>query len=159
MFIRAELRQLIQPLEDHISVRDADKCVVAIAGTIVLVAQVGSRNSATVDFNFTERWGTEVILSYDFCDAHIEAIRPPIRIGELTYSTTGLILEVSPSCSSSLAPIPSNLEYIAPKGCASHKIFVTQTVTFKRQSQTKVPISTTQTGLIQVWPYRELYET
>lgn len=154
-----ELRHLIRPLEDNISVRDASNRIVMIGGTITLVVNIGNRTSTNVTFNVVERLGTDVILGCDFCDSHVEAIRPRLRVIELTDGTAVPIIKGPPKRSSNLVPLPKEQEFVAPTGRASRKICVNKTITLEPQAHTWVPISTPQVGLVQVEPYRKLYET
>ena len=73
--IPESMHKLIRPLDSELSVRDANNRRVAISGTLNLAVQVGTRTEV-VKFNVVERLGTEVILGCDFCDKHVEAIRP-----------------------------------------------------------------------------------
>lgn len=55
--------------------------------------------------------------------------------------------------------MPEYQEYIAPEGRPNHKVFVGKTVILQPESQNWVTVSTPQAGLLQIEPYRKLYET
>ena len=150
-----ELQKSIQPLTEEYNVKDANNRRITIEGTINLAVQVGTRFEI-VKFNVVERLGTDVILGCDYCDKHVEAIRPRRRIVELDDGTTVPILKKPEGRAKHAVPLPAEQEYVTPKGRPTPKIYSTKTVILKPNTQTFINVKTPQAGLIQVEPYNPL---
>ena len=118
-FIRQALipesyRKHIKPLDDQFNVKDANNRRVVIAGTINLTVQVGKRREV-VKFNVVERLGTDVILGCDYCDKHVESIRPRKRLVELDDGSTVPILKRPEGRATNAVPLPAKQEYVPPE--------------------------------------------
>lgn len=71
---------MIRPvLPDEINIRNAGWKPVSVVGDINLVFQI-SNVSVEVPFYVLEGLATSVILGCDYCNTHVEAIRPRKRI-------------------------------------------------------------------------------
>ena len=110
---------------------------------------MGSRFEV-VKFNVVERLGTDVILGCDFCDKHIEAIRPRKRLIELDDGTTVPILKRPESRAKHSVPLPAEQEYIPPKGRSSSRVYASPTTILKPQSQNWISVKSPQSGLVQI---------
>ena len=65
-----------------VKVRDANNQALVIVGRINLTVQLGMKSSI-VTFYVVDKLATPIILGCDFCDRHVEAIRPRRRLVEL----------------------------------------------------------------------------
>ena len=65
-----------------------------VGGKITLAMELGKRFEA-VSFYAVESLCTQVLLGCDFCDKHVESIRPLKRVVELDDGTTVPIIRVS----------------------------------------------------------------
>lgn len=157
-FITYELQNLIRSTESQMSVRDASDRLVSIVRTIELSVIVGSR-SAVVKFTVVERVGTEIILGFNFSDAHVEAIRSWWRVIKLADGTSEPIFKEPQKLSIDMVLIPEDQEYTAPRSRPNLKVFVRKTVILEPWPQNRVTVTTLQAGLLQIEPYRKLYET
>ena len=119
---------------------------------------MGSRFEV-VKFNVVERLGTHVILGCDFCDKHIEAICPRKRLIELDDGTTVPILKRPEGRTKQSVPLPAEQKYIPPKGRSSSRVYASRTVILKPQSQNWISVKSPQSGLVQIEPYKRLYQT
>ena len=90
-----KIMPLIGPLKTTINIKDAGNKRVDISGSIDLTVQLGTRQEV-IQFYVVERLSTDVILGCDFCDKHVETIRPRRRIVELDDSTCLLYTSPSP---------------------------------------------------------------
>ena len=84
-----ELLNKIRPLDDELVIRDAGNRNVAFRGTINLTVELGTRVEA-VPFLVVDRLSTQVILGCDFCDKHVEYIRPRQRVIVMDDGTTAV---------------------------------------------------------------------
>lgn len=75
------------------NVRDVNNRKVNTSDTINLSVEVGNR-VRIANFNVVERLATNILLGCDFCNRHIEAIKPTQRIVELDDGTTVLIIRI-----------------------------------------------------------------
>ena len=82
-----ELLNKIRPLDDEPVIRDAGNRRVALRGTINLTVELGTRVEV-VPFLVVDRLSTQVILGCDFCDKHVESIRPRQRVIVMDDGTT-----------------------------------------------------------------------
>lgn len=57
------------------------------SGTINLAVEIGNK-AEMVTFNVVERLATNILLSCDYCDRHVEAIKPGQRLVGLEDGTT-----------------------------------------------------------------------
>ena len=162
-FIRQALipeshRKLIKPLDSEFNVKDANNRRVVITGTINLAVQVGTRQDV-VKFNVVERLGTDIILGCDFCDKHVEAIRPRKRLVELDDGSSVPILKRPEGRAKNAIPLPAEQEYVSPKGRSSDRVYSTQKVVLKPGQQNWITVKTPQSGLVSIEPHKRLYET
>lgn len=67
--------------------RDPRCRLVSNTGTTNLLGHVGTQ-SASVLFILVQPLGTDVIIGFDYCAAHTEAIRPRLRSIEFIDKTT-----------------------------------------------------------------------
>ena len=72
----------IEPLQQHVDIKKASGKPVPIAGTIRLSIQFGAKTEE-VQLLVAEKLATDIILGYDYCDQHIEGIKPRRRIIEM----------------------------------------------------------------------------
>lgn len=129
----------------------------SIVQAINLLTNVKSR-STIVKCNVVERVGTKVILGWDFCDVHVEAIRRRKRVINLADGTIVPISKGPHKCSKNTVPITEDQEYTVPKCHLYHKLYVSKTVIWKPGTQNGVKFSTLQAGFVQVKPYQNLYQ-
>ena len=76
--LSSHILKKIQPMKVPARVKTANNKRLPILGTISLYVQVGSRKEL-VKFYVAEGLAVEFILGCDFCDKHVEAIRPRRR--------------------------------------------------------------------------------
>lgn len=137
---------------------DANKRRVEIEGTIDLSVELGGRIES-VRFNVVPRLAVEVILGCDFCDKHVEAIRPRKRLVELDDGTTIPIVRRPDRRPQGSIPLPEEQEYVPASRRASNKVRATKRTVLKPESQTWVEVRCEAQGLVTIEPYAPLYET
>ena len=148
----------IQPVGLASNVRDASNRRVNIIGTVNLTCQVGMRTDI-VRFNVVEKLGTDVIIGCDYCDKHIEAIRPRKRVVEMDDGTTVPIIRKPSGRSIDSVPLPEEQEWIPAKGRRGGKVHVTESVTLPPETQTWVKVRTEEHGLVMIDPNARMYDT
>lgn len=127
-FIRKSLIQKehydkIRPLAREVHVPDSNKRPLVHSGQIRLPVRLGDRTELVL-FYVTERLAAPALLGFDFCDKHVEAIRPRKRIVELDKGTTVPIVWSPRTRSPSDAPLPQEQEFMHTKSRTSTKITV-----------------------------------
>lgn len=87
LLIRHELQKFVRPTESQVSVNASSNRLVPIAAAFNFLVNFQSR-SAILKFDVFERLEKKVILGREFCDAHVEDIRPGKRVIELANVST-----------------------------------------------------------------------
>jgi len=154
--IPGTLENEIKPLTEDIRVKDANNRSLNILGTISLQVQVGSRAEA-ISFYVVERLATSVILGCNFCDKHVEAIRPRLRLVEMDDGTTIPIIRRPEAARLNDAPIPEEQRWVPNKRRSSRGINVVETTVLQPGEQTWVKVASPAHGLILVEPVQKLY--
>ena len=72
----------IESLQQQVDIKNASRNPVPIAGTIRLSVKIGSKTEK-VQFLVAEKLATAIILGCDYCDQHVECIKPRRRIIEI----------------------------------------------------------------------------
>ena len=111
----------IRPLREDVRVRDAGNRSVRIAGTLDLVVNIGSRLE-TVRFYVVDKLAVTVILGCDFCDKHVDSIRPRKRTVVLDDGTEVPILKKPEPRGPDAIPLPRAQEYVPAGRKPSDKI-------------------------------------
>ena len=135
---------------------DANKRKVEIDGVIDLSVNIGGRVE-TVRFNVVPRLAVDVIIGCDFCDKHIEAIRPRKRLVELDDGTTVPIVRLPSKRATGSIPLPDEQQYVPPDRRASNKVKVVERTVLAPESQNWVQVTTDCEGLVTIAPYGPLY--
>ena len=151
-----EVLKTLKPLPEQVRVRDANNRRLNILGTVELNVRIGNRQDK-VNFYVVERLATDFILGCDFCDKHVEAIRPRKRLIELDDGTTIPIVRGSKKARGRNIPVPSEGSASPNARASSSKIVTTEDVTLPANSQCWVKVKTAQHGLIHVQPVDKLY--
>ena len=151
-----EVFKTMKPLPEQVRVRDANNRRLNILGTVELNVQIGNRQDK-VNFYVVERLATDFILGCDFCDKHVEAIKPRKRLVELDDGTTIPLVRGSKIFRGKSIPVPSETPTKQNARAASSKIVTTEDVTLPANSQCWVKVKTAQHGLIHVQPVDKLY--
>ena len=85
----------IRPLDKQIDIRNVNGKALPIKGTIRLAVNVG-KSDEIMTFYVAEKLVTPVLLGCDYCDSHVESIRPRNRIVEMSGgSTVNIILKTT----------------------------------------------------------------
>ena len=84
-------------------IKDAGNRNVRILGKITLAVILGHRVE-TISFYVVERLKLQIILDCDFCDRHVEAIKPRQRLIEIDDGTTVPILRTSTRNANAVPP-------------------------------------------------------
>ena len=136
---------------------DANKRNVEVEGTLDLSVNIGGRVEV-VKFNVVPRLAVDVIIGCDFCDKHVEAIRPRRRLVELDDGTTVPIVRRPDKRPPGAIPLPEEQVYVPSDKRASPKVKVAEKVTLQPESQTWVKVRTESEGLVIVQPYAPLFQ-
>ena len=147
----------IVKLDAKMRVRDANNRLLPIVGKVALFVRLGSRLER-ITFYVSDRLAAPVILGCDFCDTHVEAIRPRRRVVELDDGTTVPIVRRPQKRSAKAPPLPEEQQYVPPPGRASTKITAVTPTLLPPESQTWVSVKTDRHGLILVEPAEKLYD-
>ena len=147
----------IKPLRAQVRIRDAGNRSVNICGTIDLVVELGSRLEV-VQFNVVEKLAVDIILGCDFCDKHVEAIRPRRSNVELDDGTTIPIIRRPSTGHKDAVPLPEAQEWVRKPRRKSNKISVHEPIILQPETQTFVTVTCEHDGLILVEPDEKLYE-
>ena len=99
----------IQPIPNANHVRDANNRQVNICGIIELFVDIGGRGKY-IHFNVVERLATEVIIGCDYCDDHVEYIRPRKQEVELADGTIVPIIRQPDRRAPDAVPLPPEQE-------------------------------------------------
>ncbi len=140
-----------------IRIRDANNKRLNIEGTVELSVQIGNHREQ-VTFYVAERLATDFILGCDFCDKHVEAIRPRKKLLELNDGTTVPIIRKN-KCRRKQIPLPDSASTVPKTSASSSKIVLAEDVTLPLNSQNWVQMKTAQHGLIHVQPIDKLYSS
>ena len=117
------MEKLIKPIMAGVPIKDANNNRLKIAGRIDLVCQIGDR-ADTVSFYVAEKLATDVILGCNYCDHHVEAIRPRKRLIEMVDGSTVPIIRKPSKRAKDAVPLPEEQEYIPLKERKDRKIVV-----------------------------------
>ena len=147
----------IRPDPNPLKTRDANNRPINSLGVISLAIDIGGRVEI-MDFKVVERLAVPVILGCDYCDKHVEAIRPRQRVVELDDGTTVPILRKPPTRPHGAIPLPEQQEYIPSKRRASTKVQTTKKTVLQPESHNWVNVVTAQAGLVTIEPLQRLYE-
>lgn len=138
------------------NIRDANGRRVSIEGIIDLVVELGTRTEV-VQFKVNERVGTDVILGCDFCDKHVEAIRPRQREVELDDGTRVPIVKAMHARTQREILLPEYQVNEPARQRISDKIGVVKAKTRHPGHQNWVEVTSDRTGLILIAPSKTLY--
>ena len=116
-------------------------------------------SSELVTFYVAERLAADVILGCDFCDRHIEAIRPRKRLVEMDDGSTVPIVRRPDKRKEGSIPLPEEQVYVPAKERVSNKVVVHSEKRLQPNTQTWVEVTTDTHGLIQVEPLGKLFTT
>ena len=106
-------------------IRDANKGRVRSLGVVTLRVQLGLYQSR-VDFVVCERLSVPIILGCDFCDRHIEAIRPRSKEVELEDETKVPIIKAATKRSRESVPLPRAFAFPTHRERISTKVKLTE---------------------------------
>jgi len=159
-FIRTDelpnrLREEIKPLTDEANVRNASGKPVHIRGTITLSVNLGCRTDE-VTFMVVDNLATAVILGCDYCDKHIEAIRPRRRMVEMDDGCMVPIVR-NPSKANTDVPFPEEQQFVKHRDRISPKVKATKRTRLHPGMQTWVEVTTDREGTIMIEPNDQLY--
>ena len=146
------IRQRILP-----DIRDANKGRVQSLGVITLRVQLGLYQSR-VDFVVCERLSVPVILGCDFCDRHVEAIRPRSKEVELDDGTTVPIVKAPAKRSRESVPLPQAFAFPSHRDRISTKVRLTEPYRLQPGTQTWVRVTSTFHGTGILHSRSVLYE-
>ena len=152
----SEAWKLIRPLHSTVRIRDANNRSLNIQGTVNLTCTVGGR-SEIVTFYVVERLATEVILGCDYCDKHVESIRPRRRLVEMEDGSTVPIVRRPDKRKHNTVPLPEEQEYVPLKGRISNKIAVSKEIKLPPETQSWIEVTCEKHGIIQVEPLEKLF--
>ena len=98
------MQKNIEPLQQQVDIRNATGKPVPIAGAIRLSVQIGCKTEE-VQFFVAKELATAIVLGCDYCDQHVECIKPRRRIIEMDDgSTTPIVRRASRSQVEALLP-------------------------------------------------------
>ena len=117
---------------------DANGRGLRIAGSVTLFVQVGSYHTH-IAFYVCEKLTVPAILGCDFCDAHVEAIRPRSRSVELADGTIIPIIR-KPGGKTTPVQLPPSLVFTEQSGRALTRLMVTNKTMLALQRQTRVKV-------------------
>lgn len=95
----------IRPLPRDVKVRDTNKKPLALAWQIILHVRLND-HTETVIFYIAERLAAPALLSCDFCEKHVESIRPRMRIVELEDGSSVSIVRAPRTRTATDKPLP-----------------------------------------------------
>lgn len=147
----------ILPVKSAVKVRDANNRQFSVVGKINLYVQIRTKASL-VTFYVVGKLATSIILGCDFCDMHIEVIRPRRRCVELDDVTTAPIVCRTSARNQLAPPLPRDQVYIPPKGRASTKIQGRRQTIVQSGTQTFVDVTTDRNVFIEVEPIQHMPE-
>ena len=117
---------MIRPNREGVRIKDAGNRNVKTAGKISLTVMSGNRVE-NISFYVVERLTTQVILVCDFCDKHVEEIKPQQRLVEMDDGTTVPILRTSVRKANAV-PLPPEQEFVPKKRRQSMRLAVAESV-------------------------------
>jgi len=138
-------------------IRDANKGRVRSIGVITLRVQLGS-HQARVDFVVCERLSVPVILGCDFCDKHVEAIRPRSKTVELEDGTTIPIIRAPTKRSRRSVPLPKAFEFPTRHERPSFKVKLAEPYRLRAGTQHWVKVHSEFHGVGVLQPRGTSYE-
>ncbi len=151
-----EVQAEIKPLGNEVRVRDANKRQLRLAGTVDLKVTIGNRDQL-VTFYVAEQLATPVILGCDFCDKHIEAIKPRRRVVELVDGTTVPIIRTNKHRTTTFTIQPAHVR-TRSRRAASSKVVLHKTMELPAHSQTWVSVTSKKAGLTLIESHDRLYQ-
>ncbi len=151
-----EVQAVIKPLGNEVRVRDANKRQLRLAGTVDLRVTIGNRDQL-VTFYVAEQLATPVILGCDFCDEHIEAIKPRRRVVELVDGTTVPIIRTNKHRTTTFTIQPAHVR-TRSRRAASSKVVLHKTMELPAHSQTWVSVTSKKAGLTLIESHDRLYQ-
>ena len=83
-------------------------------GVVSSAVDIGGRVEI-INFKVVERLAVPVILGCDYCDKHVEAIKPRQRVVERDDGTTVPIIRKPPPRQEGSMPLPEQQEYVPSK--------------------------------------------
>ena len=140
---------------EGVRIKDAGNCNFRIAGKITLTVMLGHRVES-ISFYSVERLTTQVILGCDFCDKHVEAIKPRQRFVEMDDGTTVPILRTSVRKSNAVR-LPPEQEFFPKKRRQSTRLAVAEAVVLQPSTQTWVKVNSERSGLVMIEPDKGLF--
>ena len=150
------MQKNIEPLQQQVDIKNATGKPLPIAGTLRLSVQIGSKMEE-VQLLVAEELETAIILGCDYCDEHVECIKPRRRIiGMDDGSMTPIVRRASRSQVEALLPEEQVDEERRKR--ISPKIKVTKFTRLPPGSQTFVTVRTQRGRMITVEPQQQLYE-
>lgn len=148
------MRRKIKKRKEAQNVRNASRKAAQIVGTNKIVLQIG-KSIQIVNSLVVCKLATSVILGYDFCDAHVEAIKPRLTVFETDDRSTVPIIR-QPSKPNKTVPPSEEQEFNKPRKRASTKRKTTKPVLLKPETQTWVEVTTKRSVTVFVDPYTPL---
>ena len=76
------MQKNIEQLQQQVNIKNATRKPVPIAGTVRLSIEIGAKTEK-VQFLVAEKHATAIVLVCDYCDEHVECIKPRRRIIEM----------------------------------------------------------------------------
>ena len=149
--------KLIRPDPSPIKTKDANNRPIQPVGVVSLAVDIGGRVEV-INFKVVERLAVPVILGCDYCDKHVEAIKPRQRFVELEYGTTVPIIRKPPTRPQGSIPLPDQQQYLPAKRRSSTRIKTTKPIWLKPEAHKWVEVVTDHKGVIIVEPFHKLYE-
>lgn len=147
LFFRMSCRTYLT-LEPQNSSRDASSRLVLIEETPSFSVQVGSQ-FAIVEHSVFEGLRTKLLLSCDFCEAHVDAMRPRNREKRLAGGTSVPFLQGPRKRSKDLVSLRKEQKYTALKRRSSHMVIAGKTIFLQPSSHTWMTVSAPKAGLLQ----------
>ena len=131
---------------EGVCIKDAGNRNGKIDGKINLTVELGHRVEA-ISFYVVERLTTQIILGCDFCDKHVEEIKPRQRLVEMDDGSTITILRTSVRKANAV-PLPPEQEFVRQKKRLSARLTVVQPVVFQPGTHILVKVRSKLQGLV-----------
>lgn len=128
------MRRKIKKIQDVPNVRNASGRAVPIVGTIKLVVQIGT-STHMLNVLIAENFGTSVIVGCDFCDVHVESIKPRLTIVERDERSTVRTIQQT-SKPNTTVPLPEEQNFDTRRKRSSAQIKTTKRLRLKPATQT-----------------------
>jgi len=129
------INHLLRKSTSETKIVDANERQVEVDGVIELSVIIGGRVES-VQFNVVPRLAVDVIIGCDFCDKHIEAIRPRKCIVELDDGTAVPIVRRPDKRPAGAIPLPDEQVYIPTGRRPPNKVRLEEEITLAPESQT-----------------------